>query len=71
MSSDTPLNIAARAPAQCHARNAEADRIVGAVPEKIERIGPKRDGLGSNTGDDLHHEHAGIDDERNPEHPAP
>ena len=53
------------------ARAAEADRIIGAVAQEIERVGLKRARIRGDPGSDLDTEHRGIDDQREPQDAPP
>ena len=59
-----------RAITQRHADNQEADGVVRAVPEKIQRVGLQRRGARRQACRDLDQEHDGVDRQHRPEHAA-
>jgi hypothetical protein len=70
-SSVAPLSSAARAPLQGEAGNAQADCIVGAVSQEVERVGLEGRRLRGEARSDLDREHAGVDRQRKPQHAPP
>ena len=57
------------APRQRHPGDTETDSVVRGVAKEIERVGLQCGRTGSDTRNDLRHEEAGVDNERDPERP--